>query len=195
MKRTILIALILCTVFFITASSSLAQVINGCVKNGQLYILTGPGQCKQNETPISWSMTGPPGPAGPAGPQGLQGIQGIRGPSGGMGPEGPPGVAQGATQIAHGIVRNNSILISGSGIASVQRQIDDGIYQIDFDPDFGCCSSVPTCILYPSNGNAHSWVEYFGNNPALIWAHINVDRSRQPTIHLNDWDFSFFCVQ
>ena len=60
MKRTILIALILCTVFFITASSSLAQVIYGCVKNnGQLSIASGPGQCKNNETPISWNATGP----------------------------------------------------------------------------------------------------------------------------------------
>jgi hypothetical protein len=65
MKRTILIALILCTVFFITASSSLAQVINGCVKNnGQLSIVSDPGQCKNNETQISWNATGPQGPQG-----------------------------------------------------------------------------------------------------------------------------------
>jgi hypothetical protein len=59
MKRTILIALILCTVLYITASSCLAQVIYGCVKNnGQLTIVSGPGQCKHNETPISWNATG-----------------------------------------------------------------------------------------------------------------------------------------
>ena len=69
MKRKVLIAIVLCTVFFIVASSCLAQVINGCVrKNGQLAIVTGPGQCKQNETPISWNATGPQGPQGPAGP-------------------------------------------------------------------------------------------------------------------------------
>jgi hypothetical protein len=67
MKRTVLIALILCTVFFITASSSLAQVIYGCVKNnGQLSIASGPGQCKNNETEISWNSTGPQGPPGVA---------------------------------------------------------------------------------------------------------------------------------
>ena len=59
MKRTLWVALILCTVFFIGANSSLAQVINGCVKNnGQLSIVSGPGQCKNNETPISWNATG-----------------------------------------------------------------------------------------------------------------------------------------
>jgi len=56
MKRTLLITLILCTVLFITTSSSIAQVIYGCVKNnGQLSIVSGPGQCKNNETPISWN--------------------------------------------------------------------------------------------------------------------------------------------
>jgi hypothetical protein len=79
MKRTILIVLILCTVFFITASSCLAQVINGCVgKNGQLSVVTGPGQCKPNETPVSWGTIGPQGPAGPAGLQGIQGGYRVR---------------------------------------------------------------------------------------------------------------------
>jgi len=72
MKRTILVTIVLCTVFFILASSCLAQVIKGCVKNnGDLSIVSGSGQCKPNETPISWNVIGPEGPQGPQGPAGI----------------------------------------------------------------------------------------------------------------------------
>ena len=55
MKRTMLVAMVVCAVFFITVISSFAQVIYGCVKNsGDLQIVSGPGQCKSNQTPISW---------------------------------------------------------------------------------------------------------------------------------------------
>jgi hypothetical protein len=68
MKRTLSIALVLGAVIIFAASPCLAQVINGCVKNnGQISIMTGPGQCKNGETPISWNATGPQGPPGPAG--------------------------------------------------------------------------------------------------------------------------------
>jgi hypothetical protein len=77
MKRTISLILILGAVFFITASSCFAQVINGCVgKNGQLSIVSDPAQCKGNETPISWNGIGPQGPQGPQGPAGV--ANGIR---------------------------------------------------------------------------------------------------------------------
>jgi len=60
MKKAILTALILCTVFLITASSCFAQVIYGCVKNnGQLIIVTGPNQCKTNETAIQLASPTP----------------------------------------------------------------------------------------------------------------------------------------
>jgi type VI secretion system secreted protein Hcp len=62
--------------------------INGCVNNdGQLRVLTvtGTDSCKKNESPLSWSITGPQGTPGAAGAQGPQG------PSGAQGPQGPPG--------------------------------------------------------------------------------------------------------
>ncbi len=60
MKKAILTALILCTMFLITASSCFAQVIYGCVKsNGQLIIVTGPNQCKTNETAIQLASPTP----------------------------------------------------------------------------------------------------------------------------------------
>jgi hypothetical protein len=89
MKRTAFVALVLCGLFFVATSSCFAQVIYGCVKsNGQLSIATGPGQCKNNETPISWNAAGPQGPQGaqgPQGPQGTQGLQGLPGVTAGIG--------------------------------------------------------------------------------------------------------------
>ena len=59
MKKTILVVLVLCIAVFVGASSCLAQVIYGCLKsNGQLTIVSNPGQCKKNETPISIAPSG-----------------------------------------------------------------------------------------------------------------------------------------
>ena len=64
---------------FLSAAAS-AQVINACIKpNGTLKVVSAPGDCGSQETPISWNQTGPqgePGEPGEAGPEG---------------PEGPPG--------------------------------------------------------------------------------------------------------
>src|SRR5438105_3038766 len=67
-------------------------VIYGCVHNptGAVRIVQSTTTCTADETPVSWSQTGPAGAAGPAGPQGLPGIPGPIGPSGGpVGPTGP----------------------------------------------------------------------------------------------------------
>ena len=55
--------------------------INACASNdGQLRVLTISGSdCKKNESPLHWSITGPQGAQGPTGAQGPQG------------PQGPPG--------------------------------------------------------------------------------------------------------
>jgi hypothetical protein len=66
MKTTILLALILGSVFFTTASSSFAQEIYGCVKNssGTIRIVSDTAKCKGNETSISWNETAPSGVSG-----------------------------------------------------------------------------------------------------------------------------------
>src|SRR6266542_5276927 len=54
-------------------------------------------QCRPNETPISWSQTGPQGATGPQGPTGATGLQGatgatgLQGATGATGSTGPPG--------------------------------------------------------------------------------------------------------
>ena len=84
-------------------------VIHACynAQNGQTRLVTSAADCKNPETALQWSQTGPQGqkgdsgatgPQGPAGPQGLMGPQGIRGPqglTGSTGPVGPPGISAG----------------------------------------------------------------------------------------------------
>jgi len=78
-----------------TAPSSSSGVIDACVGNGNgnLRLADGPGDCKRNETAISWNAAGPQGDPGPAGPAGPAGADGAAGPAGPAGPEGPAGPA------------------------------------------------------------------------------------------------------
>jgi hypothetical protein len=69
---------------------ALAQndTIEACVKdNGELRIVDTAGDCKDQETLLSWNVTGPVGPQGPEGPDGPEG------PQGEQGPKGDPGVS------------------------------------------------------------------------------------------------------
>jgi hypothetical protein len=45
-------------------------------QKGQLRAVAEPGNCRSNELPIEWSVTGPPGPPGPEGPAGPAGQDG-----------------------------------------------------------------------------------------------------------------------
>ena len=61
-----------------------AQQIHACARNnnGQLRLASGPGQCANNETAVTWNAAGPAGPQGPTGPAGPQGPPGPAGNSG-----------------------------------------------------------------------------------------------------------------
>ena len=92
MKRRLVTLLTFCLVLvFLMASLAIAKesqnkknlcppavssdLICGCFKkvNGQLRVVSGPGQCHPSEAPIFWNQAGPPGPQGPQGPQGPPG--------------------------------------------------------------------------------------------------------------------------
>lgn len=74
-----------------------ATRIHGCVDSkGVLRVVAPNGVCRNNETALDWSITGPAGPTGPQGPTGPMGPQGPAGPQGVAGPQGEPG-PQGAT--------------------------------------------------------------------------------------------------
>jgi hypothetical protein len=50
------------------------ETIDACVKsNGEVRIVETGEVCKDNETPLSWNVTGPVGPQGPEGPPGPPG--------------------------------------------------------------------------------------------------------------------------
>ena len=62
-------------------TETVAQQIYACAKKngGDLRLAPGAGQCKSNETEVSWNSAGQPGPQGPEGPQGPQGASGVSG--------------------------------------------------------------------------------------------------------------------
>ena len=63
-------------------------VLEACVNpgNGNMRLVDSSSACHNNETLVTWNITGPTGPAGPAGPTGPTGPAGPPGPSSG----GPP---------------------------------------------------------------------------------------------------------
>ncbi len=104
-KYALFAALSLCLVA-LSATATRAQTASGntiyaCYNktNGDLRKVSGPGQCKNPELPISWNVAGTPGPQGPQGPQGPAGPRGPQGPQGVPGPQGQQGEpgATGAT--------------------------------------------------------------------------------------------------
>jgi hypothetical protein len=80
------------------AAQASAQAIHGCYNNksGRLRVVKAGQSCKEDETAIHWSRTGPAGAAGSAGAEGPEGRRGATGSAGAQGAAGVPGVA-GAT--------------------------------------------------------------------------------------------------
>ena len=72
-----------------SAGAAATQTINACVGgDGQFQLVAIAGNCRRNETALSWNTVGPAGPAGAVGPQGIAGRDGLTGP---QGPAGAPG--------------------------------------------------------------------------------------------------------
>jgi hypothetical protein len=99
MKKSILLAALSLCLGALNTTSTQAQTTNGntiyaCYHKttGDFRKVSGPGQCRNSEIPISWSMAGGvPGPQGPQGPQGVQGPQGQKGETGATGETGARG--------------------------------------------------------------------------------------------------------
>src|SRR5690348_6308544 len=74
----------------VSADGGGSSTIYACVNpgDGAIYVVGANGQCRPNDTPLSWNIQGP---AGPIGAQGPQGPQGPAGPAGMQGPQGPAG--------------------------------------------------------------------------------------------------------
>ena len=68
--------------------------LEACVNpgNGNMRLVDSSTACHNNETRVTWNITGPIGPAGPTGPTGPVGPAGA---TGATGPAGPPGPSSG----------------------------------------------------------------------------------------------------
>ncbi len=60
---------------------------------GLLRLVNDAGDCRHNESAISWNIQGPKGDPGPAGPAGPAGAKGPKGDAGAAGPKGDTGAA------------------------------------------------------------------------------------------------------
>ncbi|MDB4265054.1 hypothetical protein N9893_03210 [bacterium] len=92
--RKVFIAAGIILLFLVVTSlqSYAADLIYGCVKKqGELRIVSGSGECKRNETEISWNEQGPKGDKGDKGDTGTPGEQGLKGDTGDNGEQGEPG--------------------------------------------------------------------------------------------------------
>jgi type VI secretion system secreted protein Hcp len=83
------------------ASGDSSSQINACVNstNGGVRIVAADAICKNGETAMNWSATGPQGPQGAQGIQGLKGDQGDKGDKGDKGDTGASGAGGGGTPI------------------------------------------------------------------------------------------------
>jgi hypothetical protein len=77
----------------VSAQSPSSGPIHACVQksSAQVRIVSGPSDCTNSETYLTWNREGVPGPQGPQGEQGEPGASGALGPIGPAGPVGPQG--------------------------------------------------------------------------------------------------------
>ena len=74
-------------------ATSSPNVLEACINggNGGMRLVDSSTACHNNETRVSWDITGPAGPPGPTGATGATGATGPAGPAGATGAAGPAG--------------------------------------------------------------------------------------------------------
>src|SRR5207244_11164315 len=74
-------------------AASTPGVLEACVNpgNGNMRLVDSSTTCHDNESRVSWDITGPAGPPGPTGPTGPTGPAGDTGPAGATGGAGATG--------------------------------------------------------------------------------------------------------
>ena len=143
-----------------------AGVIHGCYRNnGQLRVIdpSNGGACRNNETGLDWSQTGPQGPPGPNGTNGTNGVSGYElvsdtGPL----PGGDPGTGQinsllpGCTRVTGGgisvgypqgghfalsVIRKSGPVGNGRGWSGFIQRTDDDNDHVEWTL-WAICASV-----------------------------------------------------
>ena len=83
----VVLVLLLIPISQYAATSAPPGVLEACINpgNGGMRLVASSQACHNNETRISWNVTGPPGPVGPTGPTGATGATGPAGATGAPG--------------------------------------------------------------------------------------------------------------
>ncbi|MGH9873492.1 MAG: hypothetical protein ACRD9S_13660 [Pyrinomonadaceae bacterium] len=83
-----LVVLVLLMLPIVQYAATIPGELEACINpgNGGMRLVDAGEACHNNETRVTWNITGPPGPVGPVGPAG---------PTGPAGPAGPPGPSSG----------------------------------------------------------------------------------------------------
>src|SRR5882724_3334686 len=89
------VALLVLTVPILTLATSSPSLLEACINpgNGGMRLVDSSTACHNNETRVSWNITGPAGPPGPTGAPGATGATGPAGAAGAPGATGPAGPA------------------------------------------------------------------------------------------------------
>ena len=89
------VALLVLTVPILTLATSSPSLLEACINpgNGGMRLVDSSTACHNNETRVSWNITGPAGPPGPTGATGATGATGPAGAAGAPGATGPAGPA------------------------------------------------------------------------------------------------------
>ncbi len=136
MRKPLAIGVIVLTVVLFAGITCYGaeNIIYGCFQknNGQLRIVSDPGNCRPSERSIFWNQVGPVGPTGPQGPMGPTGPQGPTGPEGPPGPTGPTG-PQGPAGISNmSIARQGtaSVPLNNAEVEVLSLTVPAGTYAI-----------------------------------------------------------------
>lgn len=145
---------------------------------GNIRIVQSTEECKRNEMPLVWNISGAAGPQGPkgeagaAGPAGSQGPAGPQGPTGSQGPSGPQGPA--------GLVAIYTKEVTASGNAIRNRNISQEIscnpghlvvgggYYLNPEqssPNSPYVGSIEFIVSYPKTAN--SWEVQWVNTDSV----------------------------
>lgn len=146
-----------CAVFGIAVVADIPNsngTIHACYKrnNGDVRLVDGPSDCRNNELHISWKQVGERGPAGPQGPQGPVGPQGSQGSIGPQGPAGSPG-----PQGSQGPAGPSSLGPSGTAIVPIFPSGPQPFIQTCVGDQKASILEIPVTLTQPSTVNV------FGN--------------------------------
>ena len=100
-------------------SSADSQTIAACVApDGGMRLAAATGECKKNETLLTWNTVGPAGPAGLTGPAGPNGQNGQNGQNG------KNAVDPDAADATITISRGSTIIADGAAVSAISHEIE-----------------------------------------------------------------------